>query len=119
MSQLVEQQKGRVKLDVGGQFFHTSVSNLTKYSLSFLGVMFSGRHALVKENDGSYFIDRSPKHFDLVLSFLRDGEVLLPSNIQLLQEILREVQFYQLSPLEEIVQDKVEQLISNETHSHY
>ncbi|KAI9493894.1 hypothetical protein BDB00DRAFT_821161 [Zychaea mexicana] len=34
--------------------------------------MFSGRHALEPEHDGSYFIDRDPLRFRLVLNYLRD-----------------------------------------------
>jgi len=68
-----------------------------------MGLMFSGRFPLVKESDGSIFIDRSPKHFSLILDFLRDGEVSLPTDPLLLEEILREVNYYQLSPLNSII----------------
>lgn len=37
--------------------------------------MFSGRHRLVAEEDGSYFIDRDPHCFRMVLNYLRDSRV--------------------------------------------
>ena len=38
-----------------------------------LAVMFSGRHQLKRESDGSYFIDRDGTHFRYILNYLRDG----------------------------------------------
>ena len=38
-----------------------------------LAVMFSGRHSLVREADGSFFLDRDGTHFRYILNFLRDG----------------------------------------------
>lgn len=42
---------------------------------SLLATMFSGRHRLVAEEDGSYFIDRDPHCFRMVLNYLRDSRV--------------------------------------------
>ncbi|KAH8056200.1 hypothetical protein JL722_7502 [Aureococcus anophagefferens] len=62
-----------VTLNVGGTMFTTSVETLCADADSMLAAMFSGRHALRPADDGSLFIDRDPKHFGLVLNFLRDG----------------------------------------------
>ncbi len=40
--------ESRVKLDIGGHIYTTSVLTLTKDSDSMLAAMFSGRHSLVK-----------------------------------------------------------------------
>lgn len=45
---------------------------------------------------GRVFLDRDPKHFRLILNYLRDGEVCLPSCPLELQEILQEALFYQV-----------------------
>lgn len=62
-------------MNVGGSIFETSLSTLCRDSKSLLAVMFSGRHELSVESDGSYFIDRDPTHFRLVLNYLRDLRV--------------------------------------------
>jgi nitrate/nitrite-specific signal transduction histidine kinase len=65
----------RVKLDVGGVHFTTSVTTLMTEPDSMLAAMFSGRHELEKDDDGRVFIDRDGELFKYVLQFLRDGEL--------------------------------------------
>ena len=80
-----EEEKERVKqtkvfekvvtLDVGGTKYRTTLSTLTKYPDSMLGVMFSGRHDLPQQEDGSYFIDRDGgEGFSFLMSYLRDRD---------------------------------------------
>ena len=63
-----------VTLNVGGTKYTTSLSTLTKYPDSMLGAMFSGRHALLLQEDGSYFVDVDGEFFRYVLLYLRDRE---------------------------------------------
>lgn len=44
-------------------------------------------------------IDRSPKHFDTILNFLRDGDVPLPVNELVLAEVRQEAEFFRLNGL--------------------
>ena len=68
--------KGRVKLNVGGVKYETTLTTLTADGdESMLGSMFSGRHALVTNDDGEVFLDRDGTHFGLVLNVLRDTSV--------------------------------------------
>lgn len=62
----------KVKLNVGGTVYETSLSTLTRFPESMLGVMFSGRHHLAIENDGAIFIDRDGQHFREIMKFLRN-----------------------------------------------
>lgn len=55
--------QGRIKLDVGGHVYTTSLLTLTRESDSMLAAMFSGRHELIREEDGCVFIDRDGTHF--------------------------------------------------------
>ena len=117
-----------ITLNVGGTRYTTTLSTLTKYPDSMLGVMFSGRHDLPQQEDGSYFIDRDGEVFKYVLMYLRDrdlcfdylhddqlcnlqgqlynGEVYniqgLPSPLErsLLKLVAYEAQYFQLSELE-------------------
>ena len=64
----------QVTLNVGGCRFTTSVSTLRNApSPSLFNAMFSGRHKLVKDQEGCYFIDRDGRHFHDILNYLRDG----------------------------------------------
>ena len=45
---------------------------------------------------GRIFIDRDPKHFRLILNYLRDGACVLPAEEAEMMELLQEVEFYQV-----------------------
>lgn len=53
----------RIKLNVGGKLFETSISTLTNNKSKFFTAMFSGRWDIPKEEDGCFFIDRDPFAF--------------------------------------------------------
>ena len=94
----------KVVLDVGGTYYSTSLSTLTKYPESMLGVMFSGRHDLdtMKSRDGSFFIDRDGARFKYILDYLRDGKEVVrsfPKSCEELLGLLREAKYYQLEGL--------------------
>ena len=56
---------------------------------------------------GRVFVDRDPKHFRLILNFLRDGTAALPSDPIELQEIKQEAEFFQVKDMQ-----------SNSKHEH-
>lgn len=94
--------QGRIKLDVGGHEFTTSVFTLTQVQDSMLAAMFSGRHEIKRELDGSVFIDRDGTHFRYILNYLRDSDCsfdALPRSKQILRELRNEAIFYQLPGL--------------------
>ena len=71
--------KGRVKLNVGGVKYETTLTTLTADGdNSMLGSMFSGRHKLHTNDDGEVFIDRDGTHFGYILNMLRDANVEVP-----------------------------------------
>ena len=88
----------RVKLNVGGSTFETSLSTLQRYPDSMLGTMFSGRDGIVVPVDeqGFVFIDRSGAQFGVILDFLRTGKVRLPSEAAAREEVVDEADFYLL-----------------------
>ena len=85
-----------IKLNVGGQYFTTSVQTLTKDKGSMLHAMFSGRFDTKPAEDGSYFIDRDGTHFRYILNYLRTGYLLIPDDKLIRKEILEEAAFYQI-----------------------
>ena len=85
-----------IKLNVGGQYFTTSLETLTKDPGSMLHAMFSGRFDIKPAEDGSYFIDRDGTHFRHILNYLRTGQLIVPKDEVVCMELLREAEFYQI-----------------------
>eukprot|EP01116_Phalansterium_solitarium_P009843 TRINITY_DN24180_c0_g1_i1.p1 TRINITY_DN24180_c0_g1~~TRINITY_DN24180_c0_g1_i1.p1 ORF type:complete len:407 (-),score=71.37 TRINITY_DN24180_c0_g1_i1:216-1436(-) len=85
-----------VKLNVGGIQHTAARSTLTKYSDSMLGAMFSGKFGVTTDDEGRAFIDRDGKLFDHVLSFLRNGQWLVPSEPVLVERLRLEAEFFGL-----------------------
>lgn len=115
MSEVYKIQENRIKLDIGGQQFTTSLLTLLKDPNSMFAAMFSGRHKLRQESDGSYFIDRDGAHFRYILNYLRDGcikEGTLPSNEVLWGELLNEAEYYQLTGLVEYLKTLMNRTVS-------
>ena len=77
-----------------------------------LGVMFSGRHNLQQQEDGSYFIDRDGEGFKCILMYLRDptAAFIHVSRLDEAQQFhLRLVANYFLLPkLEEVLQQALD-----------
>ncbi|KAI9013424.1 hypothetical protein CLU79DRAFT_397156 [Phycomyces nitens] len=91
----------KVRLNVGGGIFETSLGTLRRDQDSLLATMFSGKHVLTPGADGSYFLDRDPSHFRLVLNYLRDLRIP-PTILQdkaIRQELLQEAKYYQIQGL--------------------
>ena len=85
-----------ITLNVGGQYFTTTLQTLTKDKGSMLHAMFSGRYDSKPAEDGSYFIDRDGTHFRYILNYLRTGRLLLPKDELVREELLEEAEFYQI-----------------------
>ncbi|KAL6052805.1 protein homooligomerization [Balamuthia mandrillaris] len=65
--------KERVVLDVGGKRFATSKSSFLRFKESFFWAMLANGH-WQPDADGSFFIDRDPKHFSRIINYLRSGQ---------------------------------------------
>lgn len=91
----------KVNLDVGGHTCVTTLTTLTRFPDTLLGAMFSGRHALMKDESGAHFIDRDGTHFRYILNFLRSPETFDKSSIQgtTLTELKNEADHYGLKDL--------------------
>ncbi|GFR57677.1 BTB/POZ domain-containing protein KCTD10 [Elysia marginata] len=107
MEEMHTMQKGRIRLDVGGNVFTTSRLTLTRDADSMLAAMFSGRHQVLQEEDGTVFIDRDGTHFRYILNYLRDGGVNqdgLPRDRQVLKELRNEAIYFQLNGLVQTIE---------------
>ena len=94
----------KVKLNVGGRFFQTTVETLTKSSdtrLTYFKTLFSGQWQSEKDpKDDSIFIDRDGDLFEYILQYLRTGKIPIDINHDLLrQDLITEAHFYKLDSL--------------------
>ncbi|KAI8486598.1 hypothetical protein Bbelb_355730 [Branchiostoma belcheri] len=89
-----------VPLNVGGRHFTSTLPVLRKYEESMLAAMFSGRHLVVKDKDGRYFIERDGANFGHILNFLRDGR--LPP-VDKAKDVYHEALYYGITPLADIL----------------
>ncbi|XP_019744235.1 BTB/POZ domain-containing adapter for CUL3-mediated RhoA degradation protein 1 isoform X2 [Hippocampus comes] len=87
-----------VKLNVGGSLHYTTVQTLTKEE-SLLHSICNGGTEVNIDSDGWVILDRSGRHFGLILNFLRDGSVPLPDDHRELDEVLKEAQYYRVQGL--------------------
>lgn len=96
--------KDKVKLNVGGTRFTTSVQTLTSVPNTFFTSMFSGRFDLTlnADDDGAHFIDRDGWRFRHILGYLRDPtgfELNADMTTAQRRELLEEAEFFCVAPL--------------------
>ncbi|PIO58001.1 K+ channel tetramerization domain protein [Teladorsagia circumcincta] len=79
----------RIRLNVGGTIFETTLSTLKKVPNTVLSTMVAERW----RGQGELFIDRDPTHFSKILNYLRDGdEFNVPQDRDACEELRREAQ---------------------------
>ncbi|XP_033261694.1 BTB/POZ domain-containing protein KCTD14 isoform X2 [Orcinus orca] len=90
-----------VELNVGGEFYTTTLGTLRKLPGSKLAEMFSSSAKACLDAEGRFFIDRCGTYFGPILEYLRSGQ--LPT--QHIPEVYREAQFYEIKPLIKLLED--------------
>ena len=87
-----------IELNVGGVFYTTALSTLTRDGDSLLAQMFTGRsrEPVLRDSKGKYFIDRDGVLFRYTLDYLRDGTLMLPHNFHERDRLKREADYFQL-----------------------
>jgi len=94
-----------ITLNVGGQVFSTSKSNLLRFKDSyFYGLVARGWKP---DSNGTYFIDRSPKLFSIIFDYLRDGDLTRDEieNLSLADRkmLQKELDYYLLPNIQDII----------------
>ncbi|CEP09255.1 hypothetical protein [Parasitella parasitica] len=101
MREIKRFQDEKIKLNVGGQLFETSLTTLRKDPNSMLASMFSDNSTIQPDADNSYFIDRDGTYFRFVLNYLRD--LRIPAGVtqdpKIMDELMQEARFYGLNDL--------------------
>lgn len=124
----LSQNKQWVKLNVGGTYFLTTKTTLTRDPNSFLyrlvqedSDLISDKASpkllainlrifvicgLLQDDTGAYLIDRDPSYFAPVLNYLRHGKLVI--NKGLAEEgVLEEAEFYNISELIRLVKERI------------
>eukprot|EP00667_Euglena_gracilis_P017832 EG_transcript_18847 len=103
----------KVRLDVGGRQFETTLQTLTSEPGSMLEAMFSGRFAVIQEQDQTVFLDRDPTYFETILNYLRDRgknqDMAVFCDVHAIQgrerlRLLREVSYYGIDGLKQMLE---------------
>ncbi|KAK6167023.1 hypothetical protein SNE40_021134 [Patella caerulea] len=111
-------QSQRIVLNVGGAKFQTSASTLQADPSSLLAFLVSPESPMKPyevESIYTYFLDRDPKHFGLILNYLRTVSIgsitkLLPLSFSQLEELALECRFYELEGLLKAVECRMKDL---------
>lgn len=85
-----------VVLEVGNHLYKTTIGTLKKIPNTYFSAMLSGKYPLMRQADGSFFIDRDGQHFGSILSFMRSGYLVKPRDRRECKEILLEAEYYNL-----------------------
>ena len=86
-----------LSLDVGGKTFKTLRETIMKHPQSTLARVITGKdpnNMIIIEN--TYFFDRNPDYFRVVLDYMRTGKIFLPSNL-LESQLQEELKFWGFS----------------------
>ena len=94
----------RVTVNVGGKLFSTFRSTLTIKS-TYFSKRLSGRF-IDDSDDREIIIDRDHEPFNIILSYLRSGKLLVSSDKLLFSSVLIEADFYGIDELVNMVRDK-------------
>jgi hypothetical protein len=105
--------KQKITLNVGGEYFETTIETLTKTNektISYFRSLFSQQWKLEKDpKDGSIFIDRDGVLFRYILQYFRTGQVVINFDDALLRrDLLTEAEFYQIDSLVQLLKTNVE-----------
>jgi len=85
-----------VRFNVKGRLFMTKKQTLLSPGSSFFSAVLTGSVPLTRDENGYYFIDRSPEYFDVVLDVLQYGFVDCPRALSK-QRLDVELDYYGLS----------------------
>ncbi len=92
MSKHSSMAKNKIKLDVGGRSFTASKETFLKFEGSFFFAMLSSGRWEPGE-DGTYFIDRSPKYFPYVIDYLRTGRLDMLTSLSEVECNIAKIEF--------------------------
>ena len=120
LSDLAKSQQQRIYLEIGGTKYSTT-ANILQRENSILCDMVkkeSPLQPMMTRGIYTYYIERTPEMFDLILNYLRMGRQdvmdLLPSEITPLRRLYREAKYYELKGLCSLIMERCLNLVTGE-----
>ncbi|KAI1710731.1 BTB/POZ domain-containing protein [Ditylenchus destructor] len=102
-----------IRLNVGGEIFQTTKQTLSRHPDSYLARLVNGDLPSDKDESGAYVVDRSPKHFETIMTYLRRGVLNLDGNEETTKELLDQAEFYKIQPLIDEIRKAMRPVNSN------
>jgi hypothetical protein len=109
LKQIKFAQDSKIKLNVGGTSYVTTVETLMSEEGTLLYALCTGESTVIPDKNGEIFIDRSPKYFPLILDYLRTPNLEITFEEYTwsqVQEIEKELDYYQVQGLKKMTQKK-------------
>lgn len=82
-----------IKLNIGGIYYTTTKATLLSRGTNFFGPLLDGHFGSLQDPTGAYFIDRNGKWFSPILDYLRQGVLILATDMKI-ELIMEEAKFY-------------------------
>jgi hypothetical protein len=98
--------KDKIRLNIGGTVFVTSLDTMTLEKNTFFSAMFSEEFHQQPDDDGEYYVDRDPTYFRIILNHLRGVDIknAFSSKNQWERSLIQqEIEFYQIESLKPLV----------------
>ena len=95
-----------IELNVGGVHYTTTLKTLLRPTGSLFETLFTdcnSRQAMIKDNNGKYFIDRDGLLFRFILDYMRDLKVALPDIFSESAQLINEAEFFMLTDMVRIL----------------
>lgn len=99
-----------IRLNVGGRVFVTSYSTIAQREPNMLSRMFSSNLRMNpsdRDESGAYLLDRSPEYFEVILNYLRHGQLIYNRNVNP-EGVLEEARFFGIESLVQQLQAVVD-----------
>lgn len=106
-----------IRLNVGGRLFVTNYNTLAQREPNMLSRMFADNLRMNpsdQDDTGAYLLDRSPEYFEVILNYLRHGQLIYNRNINP-EGVLEEARFFGVESLISELQAIVDKEKSTET----
>jgi hypothetical protein len=108
LTKIADSQGDIVKLNIGGKVFSVALSTVRRFSDSLIARLLSSGHVDANEE---LFFDRSPETFELILEYLRCGQVNFNKyKDEQLMKLKLEAEYYGIFDLEATLEERLKDI---------